>query len=219
MTPHSFWIRKKGIKGNKQNQQLLFLQSVLGVHRELGKNKPRSRSFSCNTSCGFLRNPACPASHPQLASTRNLRQWPVLWYVGCGWYWPKLLRLGALGLPPYQTLWQPLESKVSSKMAPVRLPGDPYIGFKRISPYILACVSAIHIHFLWRACVTSDISAKSDCSTHWGVSWNLPLDRKVWGKRSLFFLTVEEQRLRSGCRMRASSREILALNFFNSTLL
>ena len=50
------------------------------------------------------------------------------------------LRLGALGLPPYQTLCgKPLESKVSLKMAPVWLPGDPYAVEKDLSFHPCLC--------------------------------------------------------------------------------
>lgn len=64
---------------------------------------------------------------------------PVMWDV-VGHFTVQTLRPGALGLPPYQTrCGKPLESKVSLKMAPVWLPGDPQ-WLKRISPYILPCV-------------------------------------------------------------------------------
>lgn len=60
---------EEGIKETNRIRDCYFYSLSL-VFMRLGKNKPRSRSFSCNTSCGFLRKRA-HRPHPLL--TRNLR--------------------------------------------------------------------------------------------------------------------------------------------------
>lgn len=98
-----------------------------------------------------------------------------MWDV-VGHFTVQTLRLGALGLPPYQTLCgKPLESKVSLKTAPVWLPGDPYTVEKDLSLHPCLCKVKFTFTFSERCLLAwLQIFQPNLAAVHWVVSWNLP---------------------------------------------